>query len=100
MLDRIVRVSRINLLFPLDHHGSIGDADGLGRVRLSCLSAGLDLIGQGGPVVSGLRQFLGSTLADRAVLDLLLKIVGQLFSEKLADLIRLDRKSTRLNSSH
>src|SRR3546814_10535003 len=35
-----------------------------------------------------LRQFLGSTLADRAVLDLLLKIVGQLFSEKLADLIR------------
>src|SRR3546814_6004906 len=45
-------------------------------------------LGQGGPVVSGLRQFLGSTLADRAVLDLLLKIVGQLFSEKLADLIR------------
>src|SRR3546814_9949049 len=83
-------------------------ADGLGRVRLSCLGAGLDLIGQGGPVVSGLRQFLGSTLADRAVLDLLLKIVGQLFSETLADLIRFrfeclqrtDRKSTRLTSSH
>src|SRR3546814_16540051 len=46
VLDRIVRVSRLNLLFPLNHRGSIGDADGLGSVRLSCLGAGLDQLGR------------------------------------------------------